>query len=248
MNGGRFLAAAPNSTSRVRLFCFPFAGGGASVFAPWVRELPPEVQICPVQLPGREIRLKEPAYTRVAPLLAALDRELRPALDRPFALFGHSLGALVAFELARYLRRQGGPLPQRLFVSARRAPQLADPEPPLGSLPDAELVASLRRRFDGIPAALLDNPDLLAVFLPTLRADCQLLDAYEYVSEAPLECPVAVFGGEQDRSVGRSELEGWATQTSQAFTVRMFPGDHFFLKGPARPLLLQAIRQDLLGA
>jgi medium-chain acyl-[acyl-carrier-protein] hydrolase len=163
----------PNPRAQLRLFCFSYAGGGASVFYPWSQTLPPNIELRPLQLPGRENRLDEPIYRGLGPLLHALAPALQPYLDVSFAFFGHSLGALVSFELARRLRRQHLPTPVHLFVSGCGAPQIRRLDAPIHTLPDAAFIEKLRR-FDGTPAALLENPDIMKLFLPILRADFAL--------------------------------------------------------------------------
>jgi medium-chain acyl-[acyl-carrier-protein] hydrolase len=170
------------------------------------------------------------------PLVHWLVHDLELVFERPFALFGHSMGAFVAFEVARQLRRMGGPLPTRLIVSAARAPQLPDPYQPLYRQPDATLVQEVRR-LNGIPESLLAHPDFLRLLLPVLRADLAVCETYLYKAEAPLSCPVSAYGGSHDTRVPRHFLTGWRAQTSEDFNIRMFPGDHFFLQTARRALL-----------
>jgi medium-chain acyl-[acyl-carrier-protein] hydrolase len=231
----------PDPEARLRLFCFPYAGGGALVFRNWSDGLPADVEVCPVQLPGRGTRLMEHPFTQLPPLVAALAQALSPLLDKPFAFFGHSLGALVSFELARQLRRQYGVHPVRLFVSAGRAPQIPHRGPPIHILPEKEFLAELRR-LNGTPSELLDHKELMVIMLPLLRADFAVYETYVYSSEPPLNCPISAFGGLQDRKVNNSDLEAWRAQTNISFSLRMFPGDHFFLK---QPLLLRVLSQEL---
>lgn len=231
-----------NQQVHFRLFCFPYAGGGASSFRLWPNALPPGVNVCPVQLPGRENRLGEAPFTRLEPLVQTLDRLLRPYLDRPFAFFGHSMGALIAFELAHRLGQNTlGPI--RLFVSGHSAPQIPRRRPPIHQLPDSELVEALRD-FGGTPEAVLQHPELMELLLPTLRADFSVVETYVYSPHEPLACPISVFGGLQDSEVSRDDLNVWCDQTRSSCTVRMFPGNHFFLHG-AQDLLLRAVAQDL---
>ena len=231
----------PDPQSRLRLFCFPYAGAGALIFHKWSDALPRDIEVCPIQLPGRGTRLTEPPFTKLPGLVEALARVLVPLLDKPFAFFGHSLGALIGFELARQIRRQHGLHPVRLFVSAGRAPQIPHRAPPIHTLPDNEFLAELRR-LNGTPRELLDHEELMEVMLPIVRADFALYETYLYSAEPPLTCPISAFGGLQDRKVSASDLEAWRSQTSASFSLRMFPGDHFFLK---EPLLLQALSQEL---
>jgi medium-chain acyl-[acyl-carrier-protein] hydrolase len=236
----------PRPGAEVRLFCFPYAGGGASVFRDWAGRLPGHVEVCPVQLPGRETRFREPAFTRVAPLVEALAQSLRPKLDRPFAFFGHSLGALVAFELSRRLQRDYRLQPTRLFVSACEAPQIRSPGKALHTLPPAEFREELHR-LNGTPDAILDNDELMELLLPTLWADFSVYETYTYVSGPPLTCPITVLGGLSDDTVSRQGLDAWCEQTTGPFRLLQLPGDHFFLNS-AQPLLIHALARDFLEA
>ena len=231
----------PGPKSRLRLFCFPSAGAGALIFRTWSDRLPADVDVCPVQLPGRGARLMERPFTRLSPLVEALAQGLAPLLDMPFAFFGHSLGTLVSFELARRIRKQYGVHPVRLFVSAGHAPQIPYRDPSIDTLPDKEFLAELRR-LNGTPSELLDHEELMEIMLPILRADFALYETYVYSIEPPLNCPISAFGGLQDRRVSDSDLEAWRAQTSVSFSLQMFPGDHFFLK---QPLLLRALSDEL---
>jgi medium-chain acyl-[acyl-carrier-protein] hydrolase len=234
-----------NPRARLRLFCFPYAGTGASIFRTWSDGLPAEVEVCPVQFPGRGTRLMEAPFTALSPLVQALAEALVPLLDKPFALFGHSLGALAAFELARQFRRQYGVQPVRLFVSADRAPQIPRRDRPIHALPEREFLAELRR-LDGTPELVLEEAELMQIMLPVLRADFAVYETYAYSSEPPLDCLISGFGGLQDHRVSRSDLEAWGDQSSISFSLRMFPGDHFYLN-TTQPLLLEALSQELHG-
>lgn len=225
MDSPRYRGAA-----EIRLFCFPYAGAGAAAFRTWQRWFPPEIEIRGIDLPGRASRWAEPPLNAMAALVAVLAGDLAPLLDVPFAFFGHSMGALVAFELARHLRRRGRPLPFHLIVSAARAPQIPDPEPPLSMLPDGALLAHLIR-LNGFPAEILRNPEFLKLMLPVFRADITLCDAYRPAADAPLECPISAFGGLQDNRVPGAHLAAWKAHTQAAFRLRFFPGDHFYLSG-----------------
>lgn len=240
----RFLAIRPNPIAQLRLFCFPNAGSGVSLLYSTFRGLPAEIELCPIQLPGREDRRREQPYVRMEPLIRELVSVMEPFLDKPFALFGHSLGALMAFETARQLRRNDLPAPVRLFVSARMAPQMPSAFAPIHRLPDDEFLAELVNRYDAIPAAILAEKELMELFLPVLRADLELLETYAYEPDAPLSTPISVFGGLQDRTVSRFQLEAWQQQTAGSFGLRMFDGNHFFLRN-ARMEVMKAISDDL---
>lgn len=226
----RFLNPAPQPGPRLRIFCLPYAGGGASIYRPWVRHLPPEVQVCPIQLPGREERLNETPFVQTSPLVENAAEALSPHLDVPYVLFGHSLGALLAFELARELRRLGLPAPRHLFVSAARAPHLAPRERAIHALPEGEFVAELCRRYGGMPPAVLQSAELMAMLLPILRADLAVLETYLHGIEPPLECPVGAFTGTEDPHVRREEVAAWREHTSGGFTLQLLPGGHLYLK------------------
>ena len=235
----------PIPQARLRVFCFPYAGSGVSIFRAWSDSLPAEVEVCPVQLPGRGTRLMEPPFTRLSPLIQALAQALFPLLDKPFAFFGHSLGALVSFELARQLRRQYAVQPVRLFISADRAPQIPNRDPPIHNLPEGEFLVELRR-LNGTPREVLEDEELRQIMLPLLRADFAVYETYRYSTEPPLTCPICAFGGLQDHRVSRGDLEAWREQTSVSFSLRMFRGDHFFLN-TTQPPLLGALSQELRG-
>ena len=219
---------------RVRLFCLPHAGGGAAAYRPWNAELPAYVQISSVLLPGRETRLSEPAYNQIDPLLDAMSRELRPWLDIPYAVFGHSMGALLAFEWARRLRRDGHSMPAWLFLSGRRAPDAPSDTRLLHSLADREFVEELTRRYNGIPPELQGDPALKEVFLPVLRADIAVVESYCFREDEPLDCPITVFAGMNDATVSWDQSLAWKRQTRQRFAMQVLPGGHFF---PRRPML-----------
>jgi surfactin synthase thioesterase subunit len=231
-----------NAQASLRLFCISYAGGGASVFRQWPDALQPGVEVCCIQLPGHEYRLGEPPYTRVAPLVQALADAIYPYLDRPFAFFGHSMGALISFELARQLRRTHDRCPGRLYLAAYRAPQLPNPNIKIYHLPSEVFKVVLRA--EGIPEMILQNEELMQAMLPTLRADFELCDTYEYREEAPLGCPFSIFGGLEDVRISATDLEAWRIHSYAACSLSLLPGSHFFLHS-AQGLLLAAISQDL---
>ncbi len=232
----------PNPAARVRLFCFPYSGAAASVFYPWADILPATIEVCPVQLPGHGTRLAEPLHDRLGPLVAALADGLAPYFDKPFAFFGHSMGALLSYELACLLRQQGRS-PVHLFVSGHGAPHLPDRNPPLHQLPDAQFVQKLRE-LNGTPEEVLRHAELLQLLTPILRADFAVCETYVYRAEPPLACSISAYSGLGDDYVNREELQGWSQRTAGAFSLRMFPGDHFYLN-TARHYLLQALARDL---
>ena len=237
--GSWFPSLEDSAHAKMRLFCFPYAGGGASVFHGWAEHLPAGVAVCPVRLPGRETRLSEPPFDRMDRLIEALSEAISPYLDKPLALFGHSLGAVIAFELARLL-----PAPLAgLFVSGARAPQLRRDYVPPPPPSDDEIVEELRR-LDGIPQELLEHRELMQLALPALRADTALYRNYVYREAPPLHCPIRAYGGEDDERIARRDLEPWAAETTQSFRLEMLPGGHLFPR-THRTEFLKALAREL---
>jgi surfactin synthase thioesterase subunit len=224
------------------LFCFAHAGGGPSFFRPWRAPLAPEIAVRRVLLPGREWRLEEPPARHITELLGPLCAALTPCLDQPYALFGHSMGAVVAFEVARWFSRSSGAGPRCLIVSGRRAPGLAC-DRRLSELPDDEFVAEVGR-LNGIPPEVLAEPGLLDVVLPALRADFELAETYQPLPGGRLDCPVVAYLSTDDPEVSYDGVLRWREVTTGEFSVRVFRGDHFYLKG-GRPDVLEAVRDDL---
>jgi medium-chain acyl-[acyl-carrier-protein] hydrolase len=228
----------------VRLFCFPYAGGAAHVFRQWPRLLPGDVEVCAVQPPGRGSRLREPPFTSLRELVAAAATALRPFMDSPFAFYGHSMGAVVGYELARLLHEEGHAGPSHLFVSGCRAPQLPDERDITYDLPEPEFVEELRR-LSGTPPEVLDHAELLQLMLPMLRADFAAVQTYTYAEGPPLECPLTAVGGLEDEEVTREHLAPWRELTAGDFSLFMTPGGHFFIH-TSQDALLEIIARRLL--
>lgn len=231
-----FVVARPVERPRLRLFCFPYAGGSAVAFHRWPEGLPGDVEIRSLQLPGRSFRLAEPPLPRLDRVLDAIEPVIAPLLDLPFAFFGHSMGGLIAFELARRLRRRGHREPACLLISARRGPDVPETQRPIRALPQAQFLAELSRRH-GAPAELLQNPELIELVMPSLRADFELLETYAYVDEEPLGCPITIFGGKGDTGVPMAHLEAWRAHTREPLRMHLLPGGHFFLQSAQAELL-----------
>jgi surfactin synthase thioesterase subunit len=226
------------------MFCFPYAGGGASAYRGWAGSVPGDIEVCPVQLPGREGRLREAPFERTDLLVQALTDALQPWLgDLPFVFFGHSMGGMLGFELARELRRRGKPQPLHLFVSGRRAPQVPDREEPIHGLPEAEFIEKLRE-LNGTPEEVLQHAELMRLLLPVLRADFSVVETYEYAQEEPLDLGISCFGGLADQEVTREDCAAWKEQTRGRFRLRMLPGDHFFLHS-AKDMIVEVVARDL---
>ncbi len=240
-----FPLSAPLARPRLRMFCFPFAGGGASIFHRWSQALPSGVEVCGAQLPGHETRIAEPPLSDLVALIDEIAGAVDALLDVPFVLFGHSMGALIAFELARRLRALGRRAPERLFVSARIAPQTPDESlQALRNGGDAALLAELKR-LDFTASEILDEPEMLELVLPTLRADFRLCNSYVYRTERPLHVPIVALAGLHDRDAGVDKMREWERQTSAGFAMRVIDGDHFFVIR-RREALLAELSRDLL--
>lgn len=220
-----------------RLFCFTHAGVSAVVYRAWPDALPGKLDVCAIQLPGRGTRMREAPVRSIAALVDAIVPALRPWLDLPFAFFGHSMGSLLAREVAGALVQAGGPAPRHLIVSGRRPPSMPDPHPPLRHLSDAEFVCEINRRYGGIPPELLQHADVMALLLPALRADIHALETFPLRAPARLDCPITVYGGEGDRYAPREHLDAWRDETRAQCRVRVFPGDHFFVESQRAAVL-----------
>jgi medium-chain acyl-[acyl-carrier-protein] hydrolase len=219
----------PNPDAGLRLFCFPFAGGGTLAYNGWAAALAPAFEVYALQLPGREHRFKEKPFDQLLPLVDELVDAVCPPTNKPFAFFGHSLGTLIGFELVRQMRRQKLPGPVHFFVSGWRAPHLPDPYPPLHRMARAGFMQELKR-LNGTPESVLQNPELMEIFLPVLRSDFKMAETYVYENQDPIACPITAFGGRHDLRVSRGELEAWQAHTSDKFRLRMFSGGHFYLQ------------------
>jgi medium-chain acyl-[acyl-carrier-protein] hydrolase len=218
----------PRPDARLRLFLFPYAGGGTASFRRWPEALSPSVELLAVQLPGREARYREPLLTSMPDAVARLADGIAAELDRPFMFFGHSLGALLSFELTRELRRRGLSTPLKLVASGRIAPHVPDPDKPIHQLPHAEFVDELIR-LNGTPAEVLATPEVMELMVPVIRADFTIAETYVHTQEARLSCPISAYGGISDPHTPEALLTAWGEQTSGAFKVTFFEGDHFFV-------------------
>jgi medium-chain acyl-[acyl-carrier-protein] hydrolase len=227
----------PNLPAAMRLFCFPYAGAGSMVYRTWPEGLPPQVEVVSILYPGRESRLRVPRIHSMKPLISALAAEIIPFLDRPFAFFGHSLGGLIAFELARELRRRHHPLPSHFFISSRRAPQLHDPLPPIASLENDAFALAVQRRYNGIPKIIQQDPELMEIFLPILKADFSVLETYEYIQEPAFDIGFSTYIGIHDTIVTLEDISAWQVHTNLPVSSQTFTGDHFYLQSQRLPLL-----------
>jgi medium-chain acyl-[acyl-carrier-protein] hydrolase len=251
----RYCSPDFSQNAAARVFCLPHAGGGTAAYYRWRSDWPKRLELVPIALAGREARIDEMPITRMNALVGEVADAIAPALDRPYALVGHSIGAWVAFELARELRARGLALPRLLVVAACGAPHTATSDEQLHNLPDAEFVAEVARRFDGIPPAVRENAELLQLLLPALRADIELLETYQYIERPPLETDIMSLGGANDPAVTVTELNVWRRHTVGKFSARMLPGGHFFLfegeragMSPAARVIAEQLEQRTANA
>ncbi|MEP1205831.1 MAG: SDR family NAD(P)-dependent oxidoreductase [Rhizobiaceae bacterium] len=223
------LCPRPCPDARLRLFCFHYAGGGASAFNDWADAMPEDIELCVVQMPGREERMEETLMTDMPMLVDALTQEIMAYTDRPFAFFGHSMGAIVGYEVAHQLQAIGAVQPSHLFVSARAAPQLENRDEPLRFLDNQQFIERLHQTYGAVPEAIRKSPELQKVFLPILRADVELLETHDDEAKEPLGCPITALGGASDPAISAAMLAGWQERTTNRFEQLEFPGDHFFI-------------------
>jgi surfactin synthase thioesterase subunit len=233
----------PNPHAKARLFCFAYAGGSATIFRTWADDLPATIELCPIEIPGRGKQIKSPPYTKIQPLVQAIATNIIPYLDKPYAFIGYSMGSLISFELSRILRSKYNFYPLHLFVAAHQAPQLSTEKPPISQLPDTDFLAKISQ-FNGTPQEVLQNADLMQIFLPIIRADFTVLESYIYTPQPPLDCPITAFGGLQDPRVSSTAIAAWEKQTVAPFSLRMIDGDHFFIN-TAKTTLLNHVVQSL---
>lgn len=244
----------PGLSPSLRLFCFSYAGGSAASFLSWQTLVGPQIEICAVQLPGRGTRLREAPSSSLPSLVREISLAIEQKDQLPFAFFGHSLGSLLAFEVARYCAWRGQRQPLHLFVSGCAAPQHRSPPQGLHLLGDEELLDVLRR-YNGTPAEILSNRDLMELALPIIRADFALVDGYTYSAAPRLQMPISAMGGKADEGVTPEQLASWASETTRDCKVTMYEGGHFFINDVAQQVVDQinatlndALRTDTVPA
>ncbi len=227
----------PQPDAKLRLFCLPFAGGGASLYRPWTTQLAPTIEVCPIQLPGRENRYSEKPITDAHQMAQIIATQMLPFLDRPYAIFGHSMGALLAYEVTRELARLKARAPEILFVSAHRAPHLPRKRALLHALPNAQFIESLKQ-YGGFPEEILNNQEFIDFVLPTMRSDMTLCDLYAFKNEDfQLNLPIEIFAGAGDPEAGPDEMKAWADYSQNRSNLKVFEGGHFFLRSHSKELL-----------
>ncbi|MBI3230104.1 MAG: thioesterase [Burkholderiales bacterium] len=228
---------------RFRLYCFPHAGGSAVNYRQWQSKLSPAIEVCAVQLPGRGQRMAETPYSDLPTLVKALAPIIAHQSHLPFAFFGHSMGALIAFELARYCQLHDLPTPQALFVSGTAAPQHRRPSEGLHKMSDDELLNALAK-FNGTPPEVLQHKELMAMMLPMMRADFAMVENYQYFPAPILNMPLTVLVGKKDDRTTPEQADGWAKETSNICRVQWFDGDHFFINSET-DAVLDCVSSDL---
>ncbi|WP_018014701.1 thioesterase II family protein [Teredinibacter turnerae] len=235
-----------NPDAELRLFCLSYAGGGASVYYPWRHVVPDLVEVCPVQLPGREERVDEPCISEFDQVVELLAPVMGEYLDIPYMIYGHSMGAGLAFELSHRLLNDYDKPPSHLFVGAHRSPTQPYGYPSVKSTSE-DVVLDVLSGFEGMPEAILKNRELLDLFLPILRSDLLVCETYRYRERTPLACPITLFTGRDDKNVTSQELVGWGDQTTGPFVHQELEAGHFFLKSHQKQLL-ELVGANLAGA
>ena len=237
---------APRPEASVRVVCFPHAGASAPVYRPWAMRIDPRIDVVAVQLPGRGDRMRERPLETIDEMVHAILPEIVGLNDLPLALFGHSMGAAVAFELALSMAEAGTSPPSRLIVSARRPPDMRDERPSIGQLPDQEFLRELERRYGSIPQEIRSDPEVLAMFLPILRADIGALERYQECTRlGRVTCPLHAWGGSDDPTTPVEYLEAWVRRTHSMYSRRVFAGGHFYLE-PNLAVVLREMERLLL--
>jgi medium-chain acyl-[acyl-carrier-protein] hydrolase len=231
------------NNSSIRLFCFHYGGGSASVFRKWLKDLTPIAELIAIQLPGREDRFNEPLIYDVSHVVDKLCSDMGDYLNKPFVFFGHSVGALIAFEFARLLRKKGMQQPKHFIVSGARAPQRPIERKLIHNLPDSQFIEELKK-YNGISPDVIEDKELINLFLPVIRADFSISETYKYAGEIPFDYPLTALSGVNDNTFEFSSLLGWKKQTTNIFIHYSLPGDHFFIKSSYNKVI-QIVNQIL---
>jgi medium-chain acyl-[acyl-carrier-protein] hydrolase len=242
-----FFCKLPRSSAQLRLFCFPFGGGGASMYHDWSRVMGDKIEVCALQLPGRETRYGEPMGKNIEDVVQSIVAALQDYQDLPYAFFGYSLGSLLAFEVSRELRRQNLQVPLHLYIAALGAPHLPPPHPPISYLDNEAFVKKVEYYYQPQGEAW-ENRELREFLLPVLRGDIALYESYSYQESGPLTCPIDVFAGDSDRATPEESTRYWSTQSEGETVHHLFPGGHFFIDGSLdeiRNLVLDSLNQRL---
>jgi medium-chain acyl-[acyl-carrier-protein] hydrolase len=233
----QFVIFKPRPAATFRLFCFPHAGGAPIAFFPWAELCGENIECVSLQYRGRAQRLKEAPLTSIDEFVGEIGLDLSAMCDKPFAFYGHSFGGLIAFDLARELQRSGRPGPSHLFVGATRPPHLEPPFPDIHGLTDEEFMSNIQTRYGGIPSIILEDAEVMKMFLPAMRGDFTAYESYRYQAGAALDIPITAFGGAQDKVVKPDCLREWESHTEADFDFKILPGDHFFLQTSAQEMI-----------
>ncbi|MDN3487082.1 alpha/beta fold hydrolase [Pseudoalteromonas sp. APC 3224] len=244
-----FTKFQPKLAPQLRLICFPYAGGSASTFYSWASKLPACVELVAIQLPGRGNRFNESPYSNMDDLIQSLLVDFKSIMDKPYILFGHSLGSRVAFELMNQIKQEDLRLPIHFVASGSKGPNCHPRKEPIHHLPAKEFIHELSN-LNGTPKEVLKNKEIMELYLPTLRADFQMAHEYIYKCDDVFNCPISVLGGEQDIDITLSDLESWGKHFQAPYNVHILPGDHFFVDSHSEQVLKQINRiiQDLLNS
>jgi medium-chain acyl-[acyl-carrier-protein] hydrolase len=245
MNNKWFVIPKPNINAELKLICFPYAGGSASTFLPWAKMLPSNVELIIIQAPGRGVRMGERAYSDMEALIKDLIEFTPNILNKPYILFGHSLGSRIAFELVNQLKILNCALPEHFIASGSRGPQDKSKKAPIYNLPRDEFIEELKI-LNGTPHAILENRELMELFLPLLKADFEVADKYCYTGEVRFDCPVSVLGGEDDVDISLANLNGWGCFFTTKADVHMLPGNHFFIDSHPE-LVIEKVNKIILN-
>jgi surfactin synthase thioesterase subunit len=229
----KWLLHQPAPSHKLRLFCFAYAGGNAVLFRPWQAALGPQIEVCAIQLPGRGARMIEPTYRNMQELVPVVAKVIASQNNMPFAFFGHSLGAILSFEVARYCQMHHLPLPVHLIASGTSAPQNRTPPKNLHLMPDVDLIKELGK-FNGTPPEVLAHRELMEFVLPIIRADFALVETWRYQAMPLLSMPLTVFSGREDDRVNEDQVNDWQKEAGGAFDVQWFEGGHFFINTGAQ--------------
>ena len=217
----------PNPAAKMRLFCFPYAGGGTSLYRPWAERLSDDIELGIIILPGREHRITEPLVNELTTIVSKIESNILSFLDKPFAFLGHSIGSLISFELMEVLNKNYNKKPDYYFVSAYAAPHIKNRKLRMSELGDDELINTLKN-YNGTPPQVLENPLILEYLLPIVRADFSIYDNYKYVERETLNCPLSVFMGKED-DIEENALQAWRNYTDKEFELHKFNGGHFYI-------------------
>jgi medium-chain acyl-[acyl-carrier-protein] hydrolase len=231
-----FISDKPRAETSLRLFCFPYAGGGASIFYDWSKYLPKDISVMAIQMPGHESRMAEELISDINLIIDKLAIAIAPYLGKPYIFYGHSLGALISFELARRLNKINAPLPKHFIVSGRAAPHTPSKKGIIHNLSDQEFIIKLKE-YNGLPDIILHNQELLDLFLPIIRADFKLSEGYLYKEDTPLPVPITALAGQDDNNIIIENVALWNKHTTKNFKEYVLPGDHFFIKTECEAVL-----------